>query len=143
MARDRMIRNRVWFFDEMPQVRLRLVYSAANALVLASEREGWPNVLLEAAACGTPVVAFPVGGIPEMLGDLELGVMVRGAHDAVALSDAIRRLLVAPPSRDAVRAAAVRFAWEPVLEEQMALYRRAAGPEEGVSAKPDFEPARA
>jgi len=133
----------VWFFDEMPQVRLRLVYSAANALVLASEREGWPNVLLEAAACGTPVVAFPVGGIPEMLGDLELGVMVRGAHDAVALSDAIRRLLVAPPSRDAVRAAAVRFAWEPVLEEQLALYKRAAQLDDQVSVKPDFEPAKA
>jgi len=143
MAGDRMIRNRVWFFDEMPQVRLRVVYSAANALVLASEREGWPNVLLEAAACGTPVVAFPVGGIPEMLGDLELGVMVRGAHDAVALSDAIRGLLVAPPSRQAVRAAAGRFAWEPVLEEQLALYKRAAQLDDEVSATPDFEPARA
>ena len=40
------------FFDEMPQDRLRLAYSAANVLVLASEREGWPNVLLESAAAG-------------------------------------------------------------------------------------------
>jgi glycosyltransferase involved in cell wall biosynthesis len=143
MAHDRSVQNRVSFFDEMPQARLRWVYSAANALVLASEREGWPNILLEAAACGTPAVAFPVGGVPEILGDLELGVMVRGAHESAALADAIRKLLADPPSRDAVRAAAVRFGWEPVLEEQLALYRRTAQLDDEVPAKPDFEPARA
>lgn len=143
MASNRMVRSRVWFFDEMPQTKLRLVYSAADALILASEREGWPNIVLEAAACGTPAVAFPVGGVPEILGDLELGVMVRGAHDSAALAGAIRKLLADPPSRDAVRTAAVRFGWEPVLEAQLALYKRAAQLNDEVPAKPDFEPARA
>ena len=69
--------------------------------------------------------------------------MVRGAHESAALADAIRKLLADPPSRDAVRAAAVRFGWEPVLEEQLALYRRTAQLDDEVPAKPDFEPARA
>ena len=82
LARERSMSGRVRFFDEMPQERLRLVYSAANVLVLASEREGWPNVLLESAACGTPVVAFNIGGVPEILTDRAVGTIVRGAHDA-------------------------------------------------------------
>jgi glycosyltransferase involved in cell wall biosynthesis len=126
LANERMGQGRVWFLEEMTQARLRFAYSAADALVLSSAREGWPNVLLEAAACGTPSVAFPVGGVPEILGDLDLGVMTTGPRDTISLSGAIRRLIGDPPARAAVRAAAARFAWEPVLEDQMALYRSAS-----------------
>ena len=127
MAGELSIGDRVRFLAETSQVELRSVYSAADALVLASKREGWPNVLLEAAACGTPIVAFPVGGVPEILGDPGLGVMTSGNEDAQSLSRALRMLLKDPPPRDVVRAAAMRFAWQPVLEAQVALYRRAAG----------------
>lgn len=126
LARERSMSSRVWFFDEMPQERLRLVYSAANVLVLASEREGWPNVLLESASCGTPVVAFNIGGVPEILTDPAVGVIVRGGHSAERLSDAIRALLARPHQPDVVRAAAVRFSWEPVLDAQLSLYRQVA-----------------
>ncbi|MDO8932730.1 MAG: glycosyltransferase, partial [Rhodocyclaceae bacterium] len=57
--------NRVHFLGAMPQAKLRMLYSAADCLVLASSREGWANVLLEAMACGTPVVATNVWGTPE------------------------------------------------------------------------------
>jgi glycosyltransferase involved in cell wall biosynthesis len=126
LARERSVRERVWFFDEMPQTRLRLVYSAADVLVLASEREGWPNVLLESAACGTPVVAFNIGGVPEILTDPAAGIIVRGEHAPARLADAIRACIAQPPRRDDVRAAAVRFSWEPILETQTALYQRVA-----------------
>ena len=126
LASELRVASRIRFLDEMPQERLRWVYSAADVLVLASEREGWPNVLLESAACGTPVVAFNVGGVPEILADRTVGTIVRGAHAPDPLAGAIRSLLVSPPSREAVRAAAIRFSWDPVLEAQLALYRRAA-----------------
>ena len=117
-------RTRVWFFDEMPQERLRFVYSAADVLVLASEREGWPNVLLESAACGTPVVAFNVGGVPEILTDRAAGTIVRGEQSATRLAEAMRMLLDHARHPRIVRAAAIRFSWEPVLDAQLALYRR-------------------
>jgi len=71
------------FFDEMPQAELRLAYSAADALILASERK---DGLMFCSRRGMrhPSVAFPVGGVPEILNDLALGIMVRGAHDAEA-----------------------------------------------------------
>jgi glycosyltransferase involved in cell wall biosynthesis len=126
MAHELGLSSRVWFFDEMPQPRLRLVYSAAEVLVLASEREGWPNVLLESAACGTPAVAFNVGGVPEILTDPAAGTIVRGEQNAARLADAVRKLLQLGPSPAAARAAAIRFSWEPVLDAQLALYRRVA-----------------
>ena len=55
------VAERVRFLGALPQARLRDYYGAADALVLASSREGWANVLLESMACGTPVVARTSG----------------------------------------------------------------------------------
>jgi glycosyltransferase involved in cell wall biosynthesis len=82
---------------------LPTVYGAADVLVLASNREGWANVLLEAMACGTPVVATNIWGTPEVVATPEAGRLVDEATPQ-ALSTAIRELLADPPSRDATRA---------------------------------------
>jgi glycosyltransferase involved in cell wall biosynthesis len=50
-------------------------YSAADVFCLASEQEGWPNVVLESLACGTPVVATRAGGIPEIISSDEVGLL--------------------------------------------------------------------
>ncbi len=59
----------------VPNDALHVWYSAADVFCLASESEGWPNVVLEALACGTPVVAPAVGGIPEIIGSDSLGIL--------------------------------------------------------------------
>ena len=118
------VADRVRILDDMPQERLRLVYSAADALVLSSAREGWPNVLLEAMACGTPVVAAAVGGVREIVTEPIAGTVVE-APDAASLARAASDLLVSPPERAAVRRYAERFGWDEVVRGQLALFRSA------------------
>ena len=102
--------------------RLPEVYGAADAMVLASEREGWANVLLEAMACGTPVVASNIPGNPEVVRAPEAGVIVAdNTPEGIAAS--VRALLAAPPARAATRAYAERFGWAETSEGQLALFR--------------------
>lgn len=117
------ITNRVHFLGAMPQAKLRTLYSAVDCLVLASSREGWANVLLEAMACGTPVVATNVWGTPEVVAAPEAGVLM-DERSAGGIVRAIARLREALPARSATRAYAEQFGWQPTTEGQLALFRR-------------------
>ena len=125
-ARDRGVSNRVTFAGAVPNDELARWYSAADALVLASSREGWPNVLLEAMACGTPVVATSVGGTAEVVVGL-VGVLA-SERSGTSLATALRGLLGAPPPRTTVRAYAEGFGWEPTSRAQLHLFRQLAEP---------------
>lgn len=84
---------RVELLGHLPQARLRDVLSRAEAVVVPSTwAEPLGLVVLEAFACGVPVIASAVGGIPEMIADGETGLLVPGG-DAGALAAAIDRLL--------------------------------------------------
>ena len=71
-------------------------------LLQDGDRDGIPNVLIEAAACGLPIVTTPVSGIPELIADERTGLLVRPC-DPAALADAIERLLQSATLRDRVR----------------------------------------
>lgn len=58
-----------------PHAELKQWYGAADCVCLASEREGWPNVVLESFACGTPVVATDIWGMREVIPSESLGVL--------------------------------------------------------------------
>ena len=113
--------GRVVFRGNMPQRDLPAAYSAADLLALPSLREGWPNVLLESIACGTPVVAAAVGGVAEIIRSSAPGVMV-GEHTPAVWRDALRRALAAPQDPERVRAYAFQFGWDDVVDRQCALY---------------------
>jgi glycosyltransferase involved in cell wall biosynthesis len=68
------------------------VYREADVLVLTSDWEGTPNVVLEAMACALPVVATAVGGVPEIVLDEDTGFLVPPGDD-FALDQALRRLI--------------------------------------------------
>ena len=114
------------FLGAIPQERLPAVYNAADALVLASSREGFPNVLLEALACGTPVVATAVWGTPEIVASRVAGRLVE-ERSPEALARAIRELLADPPARADVRAYAERFEWGPTTAGQIRLFKSILG----------------
>jgi glycosyltransferase involved in cell wall biosynthesis len=90
---DRGLGSRVRLHGSLPHERVAEWYRAANVLALPSRSEGVPNVLLEAAACGTPFVASRVGGIPEIahLGVNRLVPPGDGCVLAEALSGFLRR----------------------------------------------------
>jgi glycosyltransferase involved in cell wall biosynthesis len=101
----------VRFLGGVPHDDLPAVYSAADLLVLASSREGWPNVLLEAMACGTPVLATAVHGSPEVVSDAAVGRLVQ-ERTVPALSGALAQALATPFDRAAVRRHAEGMTWE-------------------------------
>jgi glycosyltransferase involved in cell wall biosynthesis len=117
--------GRVVFQGNMPQADLPAAYSGADVLALPSLREGWPNVLLEAIACGTPVVAAAVGGVAEILRPGAPGAMVRD-HTPVAWRDALMRALAATHDPERVRAYAFQFGWHDIVDRQCALYEDVA-----------------
>lgn len=122
--------RRVRFVGVLPQVKLRAFYSAADLLVLASSREGWPNVLLESMACGTPVVATGVWGIPEIVGAPEAGVLI-AERSVPALREGIRRLLGGKVDRAATRLYAERFSWDATTRAQLEVYDETLGGVDG------------
>jgi len=67
-------------------------YSAADLFCLASRREGCPNVILEALACGIPVVATKVEGVPEIIRSEDYGILVV-SQNSMALAKAITEAL--------------------------------------------------
>jgi glycosyltransferase involved in cell wall biosynthesis len=74
------------------EVSLALAYSAADVLLAPSLQDNFPNSVLEALACGTPVVAFNVGGIPEMVEHQADGYLV-DAGDTASFAAGVRWIL--------------------------------------------------
>jgi glycosyltransferase involved in cell wall biosynthesis len=90
---------------------LSLVYSATDVFAIPSLQDNQPQTVLEALACGTPVVGFAVGGIPDMVRPGVTGLLAP-PQDVVALRSAIRELLHEPASRAALAANCRRVAVE-------------------------------
>lgn len=124
LARDCGVLERVRFVGAVAQEELAKYYNAADALVLASSREGWANVLLEAMACGTPVVATPIWGTPEVVTSPEAGVLTADLSPA-AIVAACQRLFAALPARTATRAYAATFSWDSTSNGQYHLFTHA------------------
>ena len=105
------VADRVSFLGRIEHEDLNRYYSAADVLVLASFREGWPNVLLEAMACGTPVVATAVGAVPDFVDHPHAGRVVR-ERSVLAIAAAVKEIIANPPTRGKVRGYAEQFSWE-------------------------------
>ncbi len=127
------LEDRVRFLGQRPHEELADIYSAADILVLASSREGWANVLLEAMACGTPVVATRVWGTAEVVRSPAAGLLVE-ERTASAISEALGRLLASPPDRAQTRLYAEKFDWQETTQNQIDLFSAITGKNVGRKA---------
>ncbi len=115
--------DRVRLLGARPHDTLPALYSAADASVLASSREGWANVLLESMACGTPVVASNIWGNPEVVQTRDAG-LIAPENTPEGIAATVRALFSPLPDRAATRRYAEQFGWEETTSGQLALFRR-------------------
>ena len=132
-AAEAGVADRVRFLGQVPHHELSRLYAAADALVLASSREGWANVLLEAMACGTPAVASDAWGNREVVASPAAGLLIE-KYTPEGVADACRTLLAAPPDRAATRAYAEQFDWSSTTDGQLRLFETIAHGSPSVAA---------
>lgn len=119
--RERGLEARVKMAGAVPHERLAEYYRSADALVLASRSEGMPNVALEALACGTPVIATAVGGIPEVVKVPQAGRLV-AERTPQAFANAVRELVAQYPDRRQTRSYAEQFSWDSTTQGQLEIF---------------------
>ena len=98
------LESRVHFTGEL--VDATNLHQFFDVSVLCSRSEGFPNTVIEALAAGCPVVATPVGGVPEVVVDRRTGLLVPPG-DPIALAQAIEELMRDPGLRQRMGAAGV------------------------------------
>lgn len=128
-AKTSGLKEVITFLGRVPHQELPGYYNMADVLVLPSEMEGVPMVILEALACGTPVVASRVGGIPEVVRDGINGITLNdaGAH---SLAAAIRQVCERRYRRQEVAATVKSLSSAQFAEELLAVVKGILGREE-------------
>jgi glycosyltransferase involved in cell wall biosynthesis len=120
----------------VPLSDLVALYNGAVALAYPSLAEGFGLPVLEAMACGTPVVTSSTSSLPEVAGDAALLV---DPHDPAGLSAALERLLSDPGLRADLRhrglARAATFSWRHTALETLEVYRRTCAAESAISCQ--------
>lgn len=115
------MQDHVRLIGARPPEELYLWYSSADLFTILSSREGSPNAPMEALACGIPIVATPIGSIPQMLSHPGLGVMLP-ERSAGAAARGIITGLETHWNRPAIRAWAVEKSWGYVAEQVAGVF---------------------
>jgi glycosyltransferase involved in cell wall biosynthesis len=129
--------DKVIYIDKVPQEKLLEFYTSANLFVLPSivnekgETEGLGVVLLEAMACGLPVVGSDVGGIPDIIKDGETGLLAR-QKEPDSLAEKITRIFSDVPLRrklveNGYQMVEKNFSWDTISEKFIEIYREVLG----------------
>ncbi len=118
--------SRVHFPGYVPNDELPLWYNAADLFAYPSLYEGFGLPVLEAQACGTPVLTSAASALPEAAGD---GALLVDPTDVEAIADGLHRLLTDEPLREGLRQRglehAARFSWPRTAAETVAVYQEA------------------
>ena len=115
----------VIFVGQRPNNELATWYNAADVFCLASFREGWPNVIMESLASGTPVVATRVFGTPEILTSSNIGILVDSSPES--LYTGLKKAFETIWNRKQIRTHVESRTWFAVAEEIRAVFCNVLG----------------
>jgi D-inositol-3-phosphate glycosyltransferase len=125
IIKQRAISPLVRFFNPQPHAELADHYRAADVVIVPSRSESFGLVAAEAQACGTPVVASNIGGLPYVVNASESGLLVND-HDPHAFAAAIAAVLDHPSFAERLSNGAVdysqKFSWESTADRLLELY---------------------
>ncbi len=128
LARQLDVDRRIVWAGAVANAELTPYYSAADVFCLASEKEGWPNVILEALACSTPAVATDTWGVPEILPDESLGLLVR-PRVAEGFAHRIAEALDRTWGPQVLRGYALQHTWDQTAAKLTEHWHAVLGPE--------------
>ncbi|GMQ92894.1 MAG: D-inositol-3-phosphate glycosyltransferase [Acidimicrobiia bacterium] len=125
LIEQHQLEGRVRFFGPQPHSKLVDHFRAANVVVVPSRSESFGLVAAESQACGTPVVASNIGGLPYVVSASKSGLLVDG-HDPRAFATAIGAILDHPGFADQLSDGAVtfsqKFSWDATATRLLELY---------------------
>jgi D-inositol-3-phosphate glycosyltransferase len=125
LADARGVRDHVHFVEPQPHELLSSYYRAADVCVVPSRSESFGLVALEAAACGTPVVASAVGGLTTLVDDGRTGYLVDDG-DPASYAAAVRRVFDEPLAAERLSTASVlrarRYTWRAAARTLVELH---------------------
>jgi len=117
--------DKIYFPGYIPQADLALWYNAASLFVYPSYFEGFGLPVLEAMACGTPVITSNTSSLPEVAGQ---AAMLVDPKQPIALTVAMQQIMQSSEKRQLMRQAGVKqatqFRWEKTAQETVAIYRQ-------------------
>jgi teichuronic acid biosynthesis glycosyltransferase TuaC len=117
----------------VPHDRLFQWYSAADVFCLASESEGWPNVVLEALACGVPVVAAAVGGVPEIVTSKAMGLLTERTEQSIAAN--LQTALERDWDTEQITERATAHSWDVAAAKIFAVFNSILDPQPSLGRK--------
>jgi alpha-1,3-rhamnosyl/mannosyltransferase len=125
--RNKNLKNRVYITGHIPDHDLRAVYTGAQALIYPSLYEGFGLPIVEAMACGCPVICSNVSSMPEVAGDAAVLINPRQSSELAqaietVVHDTGARTLLAEKGRQR----ALGFTWESTANQTLDVYRNAA-----------------
>jgi glycosyltransferase involved in cell wall biosynthesis len=124
------LKDKIHFPGYVPQENLALWYNAATLFVYPSFFEGFGLPVLEAMACGTPLITSTVSSLPEVTGEAGVACLVEPGQTEV-LAQRLAELMARPELRAEMRgrglARAAQFSWEKTAQETVAVYREVMG----------------
>ena len=121
MITDRALDQRVAFLGPVPHEEIPALMRAADVFCLPSWREGWPCSVVEAMACGVPVVATKVGGTPEIVTGPELGCLCP-AHEPQKLADSLIAAITRKWNPGVIASAVESYGYDKLAERLDFIY---------------------